>query len=641
MMFMVTALIVIGGVSLSLWALALGLDHRRELRALAERLARIERESFAKHDGLATDLPPATPAAARPSATVPPAPSGLPPASMQRKSGTLSLEQLVGGIWLQNIGSALLLLGSFFLILWGYTNGRFGPGLLVAAGVAFGLILVWRGDRAARQLPPFGHALIGVGLGVVYLTFYLGHYTLHVLSAEATFTLLALAALATVSAGLHYRSEAVATLGVFGAFLPRLLAVWLPLHGFALGPVPLLGYLVVANAAVLATVVHPSASGRWVRGRLEFGALLLTSFTWLLAFAELRWGWSVQIGLSALFAGLGLAALPRLTRSGERAPALVLAVIVTVPLGWLAASWPFIAYTTPTGSGLLLLGMALVWTAAAWWTERSVAEDVWRALVAAAVLFVTIALQRTLGQDQTPMAWCLEAAALVWLGLRGRSWLRFCGYVVGFLGAVWLLVRLALDQGWSNSLVPFLYPDGLRNLASLAALISIAILAGRRSAALAEPERLLGRLWTAGVNLLVLAWSALESGHVARALHGTGGRWTQPPSITDLPSGQQLMMLAAVMTSITWLVQAVMLMALGWRQANAFLRWLGLGLFGFTVAKFLFFDLAAVDVFWRFLIAIMAGAALLGVSYFYQRRAHSHGSAPPPEANPPRPAAMA
>jgi uncharacterized membrane protein len=156
--------------------------------------------------------------------------------------------------------------------------------------------------------------------------------------------------------------------------------------------------------------------------------------------------------------------------------------------------------------------------------------------------------------------------------------------------------------------------------------------------ALAGPERLLGRLWTIGVNLLLLVWAALEANHLALALHGTGGRWAQPPSLTDLPSGQQRMMLAAVMTSIAWLVQAVALLALGWRQADAFQRWLGLGLFGFTVAKFIFFDLATVDIFWRFLIAILAGVALLGVSYLYQRRARTHGCAPSPETNPPGPA---
>ena len=41
------------------------------------------------------------------------------------------LEQLVGGVWLQNVGAVLLLLGVFLMILWGYGTGRVGPGVLV------------------------------------------------------------------------------------------------------------------------------------------------------------------------------------------------------------------------------------------------------------------------------------------------------------------------------------------------------------------------------------------------------------------------------------------------------------------------------------------------------------------------------
>jgi len=40
-----------------------------------------------------------------------------------------------------------------------------------------------------------------------------------------------------------------------------------------------------------------------------------------------------------------------------------------------------------------------------------------------------------------------------------------------------------------------------------------------------------------------------------------------------------------------------------------------------TVLKFAFYDLASADVFWRFLTAIAAGAAMLAVSYAYQRQA--------------------
>ena len=50
-----------------------------------------------------------------------------------------------------------------------------------------------------------------------------------------------------------------------------------------------------------------------------------------------------------------------------------------------------------------------------------------------------------------------------------------------------------------------------------------------------------------------------------------------------------------------------------------------MGLVGITVLKFLIVDLATADPFWRFLTAILAGAAMLALSYVYQRRARRQG----------------
>src|SRR5512143_1797105 len=370
----------IGALVLPLWALAVALENRRVLRALAARVERLERQAALRGEaGYPSEMGPAVPppagrtsksgpAAAEPVRILPPPPTGPPsrmgppaPAAFAPPPRERSLENLIGGIWLQNAGSVLLLLGSFFLILWGYTTGRVGAGLLVAAGAALGLALAWRGDRAARRLPAFGHALIGVGLGVVYVSLYLGHFTLHALGAGWAFALLALVSLGTVATGLRYRSEAVAALGVLGAFLPPVIAAWLPLHGFDLAPAPRLGYLALVDAVVFVL----AARAAW--SRLALAALLLTTLTWVAAYPHLHWGWAVQAGLCALFAGLGLAVVPALAGDADRVPGATLATVLLAPLGFLAVSWPFIAYVAPVAAGALLAAMALAWMLAAVW----------------------------------------------------------------------------------------------------------------------------------------------------------------------------------------------------------------------------------------------------------------------------------
>ena len=580
MMGALLGLVMMVGLVVSVSAIAIALEQRRELRGLRARLDRLEGIEAPAHEVVPDpSLPPAAPS---------------PPASM---------EQQVGGVWLQNAGAVLLILGVFFLILWGYSNGTLGPGALVAAGVGLGFAFVWRGDRLTRTLPRFGHALIGVGLGIVYLALYLGHFTLGALGTRTGFALLALASLATVAVGRHYRAQTVAALGVLGAFVPLVLAVWLPQAGFRLAPALLLGYLGLVDAVVLALVV----SARW--GHLLLMGVLLTTFTWLCASGSGSWGWSVQAGLSALYALLALLPLPRLARVESRALPQEIAVVALTPLCYLAASFPFLARLPAAQAGAVVFGMSVVWFASALWIEaRRENDDLWRPLTGAGVAYLTVSLWRVMGDFSTPAAWCAEGLGLVWIGLvRRNRWWRACGLVVSALGAVWLLALLVEDRGWSAGSLPLLHPAGLRNLACLLALLGTSALMGRRTELLTADERGLARIWTVALNLLIMLWSAIESGHLAAAPNAAGGI-----AAAHLPGH--------MLTSAAWLVQAALLLALGWRQVSALLRWSGLVLFGVTAIKFMLYDLQGADVFWRFLVAIVVGVVLLLVSYFYQRK---------------------
>ena len=750
---------------------------RRELRALRERLDLLETCASAGVEPIAVVPPPTVVSETRPreplpepiplvaqvaaTAPAPPTPPhpALPPAPRPAFDSSRA-EELVGSVWLQNVGAVLLLLGVFFLILWGYTTGRFGPGVLVAAGVALGFALAWRGDRMARTLPLFGHALIGVGLGTIYLSLYLGHFTLHALPASAAFVSLPLVSIGSVAVGLRYRVQTIATLGVIGAFVPQLLAAWIPLKGFSMSPPGLLGYLAAVNAVVFLLAARAGWSG------LDLAALFLSAVTWMAQFTHAPWGWGVQAGLSALFVALGLSPLPRLLQREGSVRGIDLAVIAVAPFFLVAASWPLLASAPRASSAAFLVSLAITYLLAALWADARRSErDLWRPLTGAAVVFLTAALERALGREHTPMAWCVEGTLLLWLGLRERgTWLRVCGYAVSLIGALWTLARAFWPGDWDPQLLPAFHPAGVRSLVATLAVLGAGWLLGRGRRHLTADERHLPELWSGLGNLLLLAWTGREAYHLAVALEGEGGRWAQagapdqrlpmlvaslmglvwlahsliligvgrrpgrgflracghaagalgalvlfaghslpdgwsndqPPilhpvgvitlvsigliaaiavtlatarallganerrtpevwtaaasllmlawigleashlarSIEGIPgvwarhlpgeSRQALMrvrVLAASFTSAGWLLQALLLLTLGWVRGSAFLRWAGLGLAGITVLKFLVVDLQTVDVFWRFLTAIVVGAALLGVSYAYQRRA--------------------
>ena len=801
-MLIVAGLAVLGGIPVALFVRLT--DQGVRLRRLEERLARLEQTSAREHPPLepvrppresAPPLPepiplpvgpqataPAVETAARGAAGVPagaaeasaPPSAGPHPAAAQgrgaaaapaRRLDSEGIEQLVGSVWLQNVGSVLLLLGVFFMILWGYNTGRLGPGVLVAAGVALGLAFVWRGDAIARSVPAFGHALIGIGLGIAYLALYVGHFTLHVLAWAPAFGALMLVSFASVAVGMRYRVQTIATLGVLGAFIPQLMAAWVPLQGFALPATGLLAYFAVVDGLVFVLAARAGWSG------LSLTALVLSAMVWIWAYHTPSWAWGVQIGLSALFTALGIAPLPRLVRVEGRVRPLDLAVVAFAPLGLIAASWPFLAFAPRTSVAILLLALAIVQLAAALWVDaRRPERDLWRPLTGAAILYLTAALQRALGSDQTPMAWCAEGVLLVVLGLRERGgWLRFCGSVVILLGTVWMLDAFATSE-WRPDLLPVFYPAGLRDLACLAAVLVGAYLLSRGRRHLTPGERFVPEAWTAVGNFLLLVWTGREASHLAASLQGAGGRWQGLPpvgvslkareqaleialwgaawmtqafalamlgarrgraflrfcaagvgaaavlsmvvasayddgwwadqlpvlhatgllallgialaatvslrlagrredlapierwmpeawslvaSVLLLPWGAReaahaarvllgsgvapgaslssemlvrVRTLAAAITSGAWLVEAVLLLVFGWLRGSAFLRWCGLALFGLTVLKFLLVDLQNVDVFWRFLTAIVVGVAMLAMSYAYQARTRSRAA---------------
>jgi uncharacterized membrane protein len=556
-----------------------------ELRELRQRLLRLEWEASRAAAAPEPLAPPSTPAAeplappaASPTALAePPIPapvaSALPPPPMspppltpapaQRPLDAGSFEDLIGSVWFQNIGAVLILVGAFFLILWGYTTGRFGPGVLVGAGIAVGLTISWRGDRLVRTVPRFGQALIGLGFGIVYLSLFLGHFTLRVMPSWAAFIALLATSFVTLVAGLRHRAQTIAALGVIGAFLPQYLVGLLGLHGFTMSPGGMLGYLAAVNAVVFALAARAGWSG------LDFSALLLSAALWVFQFGDKPGSWPITIGLGTLFTAFGFAPLPRLVRVEGRVKPSDLAVIVVAPLAFVACAWPTLAYASPTDVAMLLAAMAAAQLAAALWVDSQRPErDLWRPLTGSATLFLTAALQRAVGTEHTPMAWTLEGVLLIWLGLgRGGSWLRACGFVVAVMGSMWLIFDQILGG-------PHVWWNSVRDLGCIAALMFVAQRLHARRAELTESEQPVPELWLAIANVSLVLWLRGEMQFLAQGLEGAGGFWHRLPNLAA-PAGRiREIALTHALIGAAWLLQAGVLILIGLR-GRRFVRAMG------------------------------------------------------------------
>jgi uncharacterized membrane protein len=663
-------------------------------------------------------------------------------------------------VGLQNVGSVLLLVGFFFLVLWGYTTGRFGPLVLVAAGVIAGFGVVWRGDRLRRSVQGIGDALIGVGAGIVWLALYLGYTTLHALTAPVALPLLFAASAFTALLGLHYRVEGIAALGLLGAFMPHLLRFVAFLPPSPLPPWGLYGYLACINALVFTLALRSGWS------RLALASVWLTAVAWSSAVSTDHWSWSLELGLGALFLALGAAPLPRLVRVEGAVHAVDLAVIASAPVAFLAASWPMFELARSEQVALLLGVLAVVYLALAWAVDRVRPErDLWRPLTAAATLCLVVATERAVGPENTGLAWTVEGVVLALLGLAPRAaWLRGCGYVViggamvrlvyahfvglaytpslplvhplaireaiavaallfgaarvrraalepgedlavnvwfglahallalwswresemlasaleggsgiwrslpdvrspgsatrtealgyaivglalmvqtgwlawrgarnrdglsrglGYVAGAFAMIMLATalraDDGWGRDRLPLLHRDGLVVLGGIAVAMAIASVLRSRRDDLEPGERFASEACAVIASFLMLLWTQREADHVARVMLDVPAAGVAAWQQFGADVRDRVLSLGAILATVGWLVQAVIAFALGWQRRSAFLRWMALALLGLTLIKFVLVDLAHADPFWRFLTALIAGAAMLALSFVYQR----------------------
>lgn len=159
----------------------------------------------------------------------------------------VSLESFVGGRLLLVAGIIVVLCGLAFFLKYAFDRDWIRPPLRIGLGVAIGLAALVAGDRLrARGLRAFGHAIMGGGLGALYLSNYFAAVRYGFVARPMAFALAA--AITALGAGLAVWRDArlLAWLGLLGGFLaPALLGTRVD----ALEP--LAGWLIVLDLGVL------------------------------------------------------------------------------------------------------------------------------------------------------------------------------------------------------------------------------------------------------------------------------------------------------------------------------------------------------------------------------------------------------
>lgn len=447
---------------------------------------------------------------------------------------------LFGGNTVVRAGIVILFFGVAFLLKYAYERVQVPIELRLTGVALFGIALLVVGWRLREARSGYAQALQGGGIGVLYLTAFaaLRLYQL-VPPAAAMGLLIGIAAFSAVLALLQ-NGRSLALLGTGGGFLAPILA-----STGSGSHVMLFSYYALLNAGVLA-----------IANRRAWRELNLAGFVFTFVIGAV---WGARFYRPELFA--------------STEPFLVLFFLMYVAVPILYARQQALAWRTPVDA-TLVFGTPLV----AFGLQHQLVRDfeygaAWSAVVLAAfylilagrllkragdglrllveaffalgVVFATLAVPLAFEGRWTSAVWALEAAAILWIGVRQqRLPARLFAVLLQFgAGAMFLF---DLPHGGA---LPWLNVGFLGcAMVALAGLFSAAYLE-RHGDALQPYERgighallIWGALWLAGAGLLQigdhvdypmrwparLGWFALAStllAIVARRVRWHGGAW--------------------------------------------------------------------------------------------------------------------
>jgi uncharacterized membrane protein len=435
-----------------------GLDLRvRELSARVRLLERGAPSRVATTDAVESSAePPAAPAPHAPAtpeprdeppplsavSAPPPAAPSAPPQPAERPSPEISprpeesLETFLGGRVMLVTGVIVVLFGIAFFLKFAIDREWIGPGARVALGAAAGIAMLFAGGRLReREFDVFGQALMGCGLGAVYLSNFYACAEYQLVPRPAGFAVAAVVTALGAALALRRNAPILLYLGFLGGYLaPALL-------GDRHGTFPALtGWLLFLDAGVLAAAVRRA----W-RGLDGVGLVFTVAYAaeWISRHGSepaTRSAASACVGALVLMS-LAKSVAPALVRRERPQGLSLLAVAGASVLGGVA--WHVLLApvdVAQVGAMMLALGVALA--AAGWRFERRVpgARVAGQSLYGLAAAALVAAVLEMASGDMVAPALSAVGLALVFAGARGRHGVLaaagLCGIGIAFADLV-------------------------------------------------------------------------------------------------------------------------------------------------------------------------------------------------------------
>lgn len=564
---------------------------------------------------------PAVAEAATPSVNVRPplappaeiAPPSFNPLHQTSPEDTRSLESRIGSQWFNRVGILAVLIAMAWFLKLAFDSHWIGPLGRVLIGLLAGAALIaWSERFQKRGFTAFAYSLQAIGSGTLYLSLWAAFSVYALIPAPAAFAAMILVTAFNGIISWARDAELLALYAIAGGLSTPLLVSTGGNH-----QITLFTYLLILDLAVLVLV----ALKPWAR--LLFAAFIGTAVFiagWWFEFYSFAQEGRTACFLACFF--LIFAFAPRLVRSefnqtgslsGWDTLALVLLPILNAALGFLAFYSLFPISTQDWAGPWLAVAFAAFYLFLLRLPARGILSAGPALLsglhLAAAIVFLTIAIPlKTHGRWLT-IGWLVEGAALLWVASRLRQMLL----------RIFALVCLALGLGAllvinpPASTMPFLNTRFGTYVISIAVFAFVAWLA-RNAQADESIVPILHWPFLAGasvlaVNVLILlaiGWE-IHSYWWSRRWHGV---WRLFRDTT---------MYAHFTYSAFFMIFGAALLSIGFWRRSAFLRWQALVVLAVTIAKVFLVDTSELSQGFRIFSFLGLGVLLLAVSFVYQR----------------------
>ena len=552
-----------------------------------------------------------------------------------------SLEDRLGSQIFNRIAIVAILIGAALGLKLAMDNHLIGPlgrvlvGLIAGAG-----LIVWSERFRKREFAAFSYSLKAIGSGVLYLSLWAAFQLYHLLPAEAAFGLMLLVTLWNAWMAWVQSSELLAAYAIAGGFATPLLLSTGGNH-----QVFLFSYLLTIDIATIGLVRLEEARGRsWAR--LLPGALSATIIYFIGWYS--RFYSADQLGSTSVFIALFFLAFLTVPLRFKLAAAVEDAneqefvrsqsanalTDVLLPLGNAAfGSLAFYSVLEDSGNHASLPWGALLFAAVYLGVMRLPQAAVAKAVhLSLAVLFLTITIPLKASGRWITIGWLAEGVALLWISARlsedsetpaetGASihrMLRRLAAIALTLGFVGLLtVPWWLDRATRTAIFNQRFATELAGILMLGAAAWIASRSSIAEERLSAETKVFppfpSWLQLAAVSTVALNLVALFAGVREIETFWLGGL----SYATSTESGLQ----TALSISAFLMLYGAGLLAVGFWKHSAFLRWQALILLVIAIAKTFLYDVRNLSQGYRVVSFLGLGVLLLGISFFYVRKA--------------------